>query len=352
MNEYVGNLHVHSTYSDGTGTVEEIARAANRAGLDFVGLTDHNTLAGLHEGKEKYYGKTLVLIGMEIGDEHNHYLAWRINREVPDNLDNPQVFIDAVKNKGGIGFIAHPFEVGCKYGFSGKAFTWDHWEVWGFTGICIWNFVSQWKGPLTSPWKAVYYFFNRRAAVTGPDSNTLAKWDEKSARGRVVAIGGTDAHAFRFGFGPIRPKIFSYRYLFKTINTHILTKEPLTGDVKEDKRLVYHALEKGHCFVSYDLLGSGRGFEFTGSTASQKVIMGDELNLAGGVKLSVRLPKAAQVRLIRDGLLWRESYGAFHMFTAKKPGVYRAEVLKKSAIGGLGGRLRPWIFSNPIYVRP
>ncbi len=32
MSEYVGNLHVHSTYSDGTGTIEEIAEAARDCG--------------------------------------------------------------------------------------------------------------------------------------------------------------------------------------------------------------------------------------------------------------------------------------------------------------------------------
>jgi nitrogenase molybdenum-iron protein alpha/beta subunit len=37
--DYKGAIHVHSTYSDGTGTVEEIMQAANEAGLDFVVIT-------------------------------------------------------------------------------------------------------------------------------------------------------------------------------------------------------------------------------------------------------------------------------------------------------------------------
>ena len=348
MHEYVGNLHVHSTYSDGAGTIEEIAGAARKAGLDFVGITDHHRLAGLREGKEGWHGKVLVLIGMEVGDDHNHYLAWRINKDVPDNQANPQSVIDAVRAQGGIGFIAHPFERGCKYGFSGRAFTWEDWRVSGFTGICIWNFTSQWKGPLTTPLKAAYYYFYRRGAVTGPDKETLSKWDSLLAKGKVVAIGGSDAHAFRFRFGPLNPSIFPYRYLFKTINTHVLTEERLSGELRQDRKIIYGALERGRCFVSFDLLGSGRGFSFTASTPSQKAVMGDEINVSGGVKLAVKLPKAARIRIIRDGKPWREGYGAYHMYTANKPGVYRVEAFKK----GVTGKTRAWIFSNPIYVRP
>lgn len=348
MNEYVGNLHVHSTHSDGTGAVEEIAEAAGRAGLDFVGISDHGTLAGLKNGEEGWHGRVLVLIGMEIGEAHNHYLAWRVRTEVPDNPDNPQVFIDAVRKQGGIGFIAHPFEKGCRYGYGGKAFTWDDWGVRGYTGICIWNFVSQWKGPVTNPLKALYYYLYRRGAVTGPDAGTLAAWDSGLTKGRVAAIGGTDAHAFRFGFLGLKARIFPYEYLFRTINTHILTEEALTGELARDRDTVYSALEGGRSFVSFDLLGSGRGFAFTGANRTKKVVMGGEIELADGVKFEIRPPVSARVRLFLDGQPWREGFGGTHIYTAKAPGVYRVEVGRK----GFAGRFRPWIFSNPIYVRP
>lgn len=348
MNEYICNLHVHTTYSDGAATVEEIAHAARKAGVDVVGITDHHKLEGLRQGKEGWHGGALALIGTEIGHEHNHYLAWRVQKEVDDRQENPQAVIDAVRGQGGIGFIAHPFEKGCRYGFKGKAFTWDNWNVTGFTGICIWNFTSQWKGPVTNPLKAIYYYFNRRGAVRGPDEKTLSKWDSLLAKGKVVGISGTDAHAFRFGFSFIRPRIFPYSYLFRTINTHILTENAFTGELVSDRKLVYGALERGHCFVSFDLLGSGRGFEFTALTDATKVIMGDEIFLAGTVKLQIRLPRAAHVRVIRDGAPWREGFGAVHMYTAKKPGVYRVEAFRKAP---LSGKLRAWIFSNPIYVR-
>ncbi len=41
------DLHVHSTFSDGTFSPRELLRAACDAGLSAVALTDHNTVAGL-----------------------------------------------------------------------------------------------------------------------------------------------------------------------------------------------------------------------------------------------------------------------------------------------------------------
>jgi predicted metal-dependent phosphoesterase TrpH len=68
MFEYVGSIHMHSTFSDGTGEVPDIAKFADEVGLDFIMLTDHNTLRALQEGYEKWYGNTLLLVGCEIND--------------------------------------------------------------------------------------------------------------------------------------------------------------------------------------------------------------------------------------------------------------------------------------------
>ena len=58
MHEYVGALHIHSVYSDGTGTVKEIINYAREVGLDYLILTDHNTVKALKEGCEGWYGDT------------------------------------------------------------------------------------------------------------------------------------------------------------------------------------------------------------------------------------------------------------------------------------------------------
>src|SRR5690606_39746886 len=73
-----GVIHVHTRYSDGAGSVRAVARAAVRAGVDFVVVTDHDTLAGLRRGEDGWYdrlgrptgapgaARTLVVIGQEI----------------------------------------------------------------------------------------------------------------------------------------------------------------------------------------------------------------------------------------------------------------------------------------------
>ena len=45
--DYVGVIHIHTRYSDGAGTIEEIARNANAQQLDYLIVTDHNTLKAL-----------------------------------------------------------------------------------------------------------------------------------------------------------------------------------------------------------------------------------------------------------------------------------------------------------------
>jgi hypothetical protein len=75
-------------------------------------------------------------------------------------------------------------------------------------------------------------------------------------------------------------------------------------------------------------------------------IMGDELKLAPGLKLVAALPGEAVVRLYRNGELKEEASGRKVEWGVSQAGVYRVEAYVK-----LGGELRPWIFSNPIYVR-
>ncbi|MBW2092363.1 MAG: PHP domain-containing protein, partial [Deltaproteobacteria bacterium] len=143
--EYVANLHVHTTFSDGLGTIEEVISAAQKAGLDLLLINDHDTLAALEQGFEGYHGKVLVLVGLEFSGPHNHYLAYGL-KEVPQHdWQIPQAFIEKTRSAGGIGFLAHPFEKGSPLSEGGKAFTWQDWSVNGFDGICLWNYSSIWK---------------------------------------------------------------------------------------------------------------------------------------------------------------------------------------------------------------
>ena len=69
MHEYIVNLHMHTAYSDGTGSHSDIAQAALQAGIDVVIVTDHNVWVN---GPEDYYEdetrRVLLLVGEEVHD--------------------------------------------------------------------------------------------------------------------------------------------------------------------------------------------------------------------------------------------------------------------------------------------
>jgi predicted metal-dependent phosphoesterase TrpH len=61
------DLHTHSSVSDGTDTPAELVRNARLAGLDVVGLTDHDTFDGLDEAAAEGDRQSVQLVrGMEL----------------------------------------------------------------------------------------------------------------------------------------------------------------------------------------------------------------------------------------------------------------------------------------------
>src|SRR5437867_2518892 len=75
--EIRGAYHVHSSASDGRGTVDEIAAAAGRAGLDFVIFTDHN----LEEiPVPRIVGGVALVFGVEESTPTGHVVALGVDR--------------------------------------------------------------------------------------------------------------------------------------------------------------------------------------------------------------------------------------------------------------------------------
>ena len=346
--EYVGNLHIHTTHSDGGGSAREIAAVARSIGLDFIILNDHSYLTQLHLEEEGYYKGILVLVGSEVGTRFHHYLAYNIKDQVDDECYSPQDVIDTVNSQGGFGFLAHPFEKGMHFLQNSVAYTWNDWSVRGYTGICIWDFSSRWKENIQSFWHGIFHLIFKRYTLKGPSQKTLATWDRLCSKRRVVAIGGSDAHGSHIKIGFLKLKPLSYRYLLGTINTHILTTSPIKGDLMTDKGIIYDSTRKGNCFIAHDGLSPARGFNFYFNREgnNEKLEMGQEGRFSPG-ELVVKLPRHGLMRIIKDGSLLKRGYGSGLTIRVDAGGVYRVEVLRKSRIFGW----RPWIFSNPIYLR-
>jgi hypothetical protein len=346
--EYVGNLHIHTAHSDGGGSAKEIAEVARRLGLDFVALNDHSYLTQLHLEDEGYHKGILTLVGSEIGTRSHHYLAYNIKSQVDDESYSPQEIIDAVNSQGGFGFLAHPFEKGMHFLQNSVAYTWNDWSVSGYTGICIWNFSSRWKENVKTLWHGIFHIIFKKYTLKGPSQKTLVTWDRVCSERRVVGIGGSDAHASYIEIGFLKLKPLSYQYLLGTINTHVLTATPLRGDLITDKGIIYGSLREGCCFIAHDGLCGAKGFSFSFNREKNKerLEMGEEAKFSPGI-LVIKLPRHGLIRVIKDGSLFKTGYGSGLSIKIHEGGVYRVEVSRKTPIFGW----RPWIFSNPIYLR-
>ena len=353
MHEIIVNLHMHTRYSDGSGTHKDIAQAALKAGVDAVIVTDHNVLVQEFEGYYREGGKRLLmLIGEEIHDQardpqKNHLLAFGAGRELATFADEPQLLIDQARQSGGLSFIAHPHDPAAP-AFGETDISWEAWHVQNYTGLELWNALSELKTVVPGKLHGIFYAFFPALIARQPLPQTIAKWDELLSSGRrVAAIGGSDAHALKLQAGPLRRTIFPYEFHFRTVNTHVITERPLNGDVNEDRRLIYEALREGRCFIGYDLPAPTRGFRFSAQGRDKSVIMGEEIEAKGGVTLQARLPQPAEIRLIKDGVVlqtYKNQSGCAHITT--EAGVYRIEAYRSYL-----GRKRGWIYSNPIYVR-
>jgi hypothetical protein len=353
MPEYVGNLHIHTLYSDGALNHEAIAEAALTVGLDFLIFTDHNVLV---KGIEGFYGDeergyVLLLGGEEIHDaacqpQCNHLLVYGVGEEVAPHAVDLQGLINAVGERGGLSFIAHPDD---------HAVTWLHepeiaWRdrhVQGFTGLEVWNYMSRLKDYLQRPADALRNIFRPEEVIVGPEPATLALWDELLAAGRpVVGIGSADAHGTRYQVGPLAHTVFPYDFLFSCVNTHILTRQPLTGDLETDRSQVYQALREGRAFIGYEIPGSTHGFRFTAQGQNTSAMMGESVRLGHGVTLQTLAPARARIRIVGDGEVVAEEHNVENLtHVVRKPGAYRVEVWR-----AYHRAERAWILSNPIYV--
>jgi hypothetical protein len=352
MNELTINLHIHTTYSDGSGSHADLARAAINTGVDVLLVTDHNVLV---QGINRYYydgnKQVLVLACEEVHDQDrtpqkNHMLVFGSNRELASLADNPQSLIDEANRSGGLCFIAHPVDPALP-AFGEMDISWVNWDITGFTGIELWNGFSELKSVAKGKWSAVAYAYFPEFISLGPLPETLGLWDELISKDkRVVAIGGSDAHALHKSIGPLQKTIFPYEYHFSSINTHTLVAEPLTGDVFRDSRIIFEALSAGHCFIGYDRPASTRGFHFSAQSEGSVAIMGDEITRIGNVILQVKLPSSAEIRMIKNGKVIKTIQGETLVHYTDEPGAYRIEVYTRFL-----GKVRGWIFSNPIYVR-
>src|SRR5262245_18671690 len=105
------DLHVHSWWSDGAQSPEEVVRAA--AGrVDVLALTDHDEIAGALRAREFARDHPAlgvdVVIGEEVSTLNGHLLALFLEERVPPGLSAERT-IELIHEQDGLAVVAHPF---------------------------------------------------------------------------------------------------------------------------------------------------------------------------------------------------------------------------------------------------
>jgi len=314
-------IHVHSTWSDGTGTVPQIMRAAAKAGVDVVLLTDHDTLAARDHGQEGWHSDVLLLVGEEVTPLDNHYLAFGIERVIEKRGQSPAEVCREVEAQGGFGFAAHPFSEGSKL-FRRRGIRFHDLEC--LKGLELWSFVNDTGQSIERLRDVVKFLVSPNRYVDHPPARNLREWDRLCRARPVVAIGGLDAHQVGIRVGRWVPlRLMSYKRSFRHIRTHVL----VDGEPSRDS--VFAALREGRCYIAMDSLAPARGFTFQ----------------TDGETLRVQLPRAARIRLLRDGTEVATVSGRALDHPVTGPGAYRVEAYLHAY-----GRERTWILSNPLYL--
>jgi hypothetical protein len=109
---------------------------------------------------------------------------------------------------------------------------------------------------------------------------------------------------------------------------------------------VWEALQSGRAYVAFDWMADPTGFAFRAERGNETWPIGSQISYAEGTRLRAEAPLAGRFKLMRDGEVILDKEDTAIDFPLEQPGVYRVEVWLS-----LAGEGRPWILTNPIYVR-
>jgi len=388
FNDYRCILHAHAGDSTHTGgTLPEMLADAKKAGVHAILLTDHyRPPADFIDGRWRGLKDGVLFIP---GSEVRGFLVYPM-KSILNRMDLKGTdFIETVTDGDGMIFLSHLEERK------------DH-PVDGLTGLEIYN--RHWDAKqdklsllalglmLTAPKqladleKAVRLYPDEVFAFQCEYPKLyLQKWDEETKRKRLTGVAANDCHhnqvlivkmadAETVLVGTNVDEDAKMQKISATLRPGIreMTKDRKPGDVlaridtdpyfrafrnsathvlapKLDEPALRAALKGGHAYVAHDWMCDASGFRFEACGADGKPVamMGGEVKRTDELKLSARLPLPAFVRLLRHGEEVARAEGKSEFeFAVKEPGAYRLE-----AWLALDGELRPWIFSNPIYVK-
>lgn len=203
-NWYKGQLHTHTTQSDGMLEPTEVLARYCTAGYDFVALTDHNTVTEVPQADA---GGLLALLGVEMdGDrgraaESVHVVAVGLERaEAPPERPTVPQAIAWTRAHGGEALIAHPY----------------------WSGLVA-DDILQWDGDLGVE------VFNAGCHFELAKGHSTVHWDDLLGRGRRTwGFAVDDSHHRR---SPDHPVDTAKAWVMVKVES--LTREALLGALRE-----------------------------------------------------------------------------------------------------------------------
>ncbi|MFD2795316.1 CehA/McbA family metallohydrolase [Promicromonospora vindobonensis] len=177
---YAGDLHAHTTHSDGTLSIAQLTAAAAGRGLDFLAVTDHNTVS--HHPHLPAVGAAYdvcLLPGQEVTTHAGHANAFGDIGWIDFRRPAAQWLSD-VEERGGLLSVNHPVQDDCGWLYPVQTGFLELWHISWFLDLTA-----------TGPWA-----YLRASAVAA------------GARGRPprpVLLGGSDFHTPDQGYPPGTP---------------------------------------------------------------------------------------------------------------------------------------------------
>jgi hypothetical protein len=162
---YCGELHCHTFHSDGDSDPLEVVRQAEALGLDFLAITDHNSLS--HLARLNTIQTPLILIpGFEVTTYKGHWNVWGDHGWIDFRVESEAQMAQAVTKASRRGYVVscnHPRPYG---------------PEWAYPDVDAFDCIEVWNGP-----------WSLRNDVS------LEFWESRLRAGKCyTAIGGSDCH--------------------------------------------------------------------------------------------------------------------------------------------------------------
>ena len=155
----------------------------------------------------------------------------------------PQQVVKKAGENDGLTFLSHPFAAP-QTALGDLLPPWTPEDIPNrVSGLEVWNSLSELQGKAPRRLLAFLLSWFPRLARRGPCPQTCQHWDAQLAAGETLtAIAGSGLG----GLPNASPRL--QHYLLSNLSNHLIVPHPLSGNLDEDRRMVFDALRQGHIF--------------------------------------------------------------------------------------------------------